>query len=757
MTENTSFKEERTQIGPNGARNEPEFKHYLGILRRRVWVLVTCFVVIVTLGVVRAFKTTPVYRGMARMLIEKQSPRLMKFEDVMQLAAADQGYYSTQRELVKSRAVIEKALDQPNIRELFEVKDEGVGRPSLWEEAKRTFSALLGVPPAPMPEPWERLRGMVDVEFARDTNLLQVMVESPDPKRAANIANAVARAFELYHLERKLKTSNEAFRFLTQQQGEQREKLREAEDALQQFREKTQLVSLDVSDKDNPVLARLSRLNAELTKVELDRIRLAAQFEVVQSVLSSNEPGDLTDRDAVASLAGLEDFPNVTHLQEKLVAAEQELAALSTTYGPGHPQLRTAETKAGNLRDKLGRSLAHVAGAVSSQLEVLEKQEKELRQQYTEQNKLALDLARQSQTYSRLQNEVARGHKLFEVLVERTREVDLTADYAKTNVELVETAEPPKFAIRPRKARMAMVSVLLGLMTGTGLALLFEYLDETVKTPEDLESRVGLSVLGYVPAIGTKGARRDGFSYRSTLSLTAPRSSVTEAYRNIRTSLFFSAPAEEAKVVVITSGGPGDGKTTTCSNLAVVIAQSGKRVLLVDGDLRKSKMHRAFGLNSGVGLTNVLVGESSLEQAVQNPRHNGTVLENLDVLTAGPKPPNPAELLGSDSMRKLLDEARKKYDRVIVDTAPVLFVADASILAGISDGVIMVVKAAKNTRTLASRAVDQLKGVKARILGGVLNDVRVSRLGYYYSDYYYHGYYGHYNSYYSAEESDEQE
>jgi len=234
-----------------------------------------------------------------------------------------------------------------------------------------------------------------------------------------------------------------------------------------------------------------------------------------------------------------------------------------------------------------------------------------------------------------------------------------------------------------------------------------------------------------------------------------PTSSVTEAYRSIRTSLFFSAHADESTTLVVTSGGPNDGKTTTATNLALVMAQSGKRVLLVDADFRRPMVHKIFGLNDGMGATNVLVGQAALEQAVQKAHSNGHVIENLDILVAGPKPPNPAELLDSQSMRQLLAEARRTYDRVIVDTPPVLFVADASIVGAISDGVVMVVKSAANSRSLARRAKEQLEGVNARILGGILNDVRVSRLGYYYSDYYHYGYSRYYKDYHDSYYSDE--
>ncbi len=748
MTEKTPVNEEYTGPGSDQTWGEPEFKRYLNILRRRIWVVVTCFVIIASLGIVHAFRLPPIYRAEARILIEKRGPHVMEFEDVLQLQASDQQYYRTQEELVKSRAVLEKAFEQPGMRELFEVKEGSAGRPSLMAEIRRTISAVLGNPPVALPEPWERLRGMVKAEFLPNTHLLLVIVESGEPAQATDIANAVANGFEQYHAGRKLETSNEVFRFLGRQQVTQVEALREAEDTLQQFREKAEEVSLDVADKGNPVLVKLGRLDAELTKVQLARIAHSAQFEVVKQALSTVGTGDLSGNEHLFSLPALQGFPIIKGLRSDLMAAEQEPRMLSMIYGPEHPQLRTAQARVDMLRERLRDALAHVNRSVLAQLEILNKQEEELQEQYVKQNRRALAMARQSLTFNRMQGEVQRQGKLLDILMERMREVDLTADYTRTNVEVVEAAAVPKAPAGPRKGRVALMSVVLGLLVGVGLAFLFEYLDDTIKTPEDLETRVGIPVLGFVPTMDIKGTdKRDFFLRRGSFALAEPTSPVTEAYRNIRTNLFFSAPPDEMKVLVVTSGGPKDGKTTTCANLAVVISQSAKRVLLVDGDLRRPMLHRALGLKSSVGLSNVLVGEASLEEAVQNPRYNGNVIDNLDVIVAGPKPPNPAELLGSESMRKLLEEARGKYDRVIVDTPPVLSVADGNILAGMSDGVIMVVKASKNTRSLARRAREGLNGVKARIVGGILNDVRVSRLGYYYSDYYY-GYCNYYRSHY---------
>lgn len=728
----------------------PELKQYIGILRRRIWAVLTAFVIVVTLGTVHAFKATPMFLGQAKVLIEKQTPHVMDFEDVVELEVRDRNYYRTQEELLRSRTVLEKALEAPGMRELFEADAGGTATSSLLSEIRRTVSALLGTPPARPPEPWQRLRTVISVEQMRNTHLLAISVENPDAACAARIANAVAGSFQRYHLERKLAVSNEAFAFLQDQTEEQQQKLIEAENTLQRFREQVKIVSLNVGDAGNPVLVRLSRLNAELTEAQLSRIALEAELKVVEEAVSADDEDLLSGNESLLSLPQVRADPTVAAIRAGLVNAEKEVMALADTYGPDHPQLRAAEARVDLLRSKLREALGQIASSLAPQLETLGGREQELQGQYETQNQLALELARHSLIYGRLQNEVARHRRLFDVLVERMREVDLTTGYTKTNVEVVEAAEIARLPIRPRKVRLVVTSVILGLLLGIALAFFFEYMDDTIKTPEDLEDRVGVPVLGFVPAMNTKGTGAESFAHRGMVSTLEPTSSVTEAYRNIRTSLFFSAPPEEARALVITSGGPGDGKTTTAANLALVIAQSGKRVLLVDADFRRPMLHNVFRIRSRTGATTVLVGEATLEEAVRQPSNNGKPIDNLDVLIAGPKPPNPAELLDSERMRQLLEEARQKYDRVLLDTPPVLFVADASILGALSDGVIMVVKSAKNTRSLATRAREQLEGVNARILGGILNDVRVSHLGYYYSDYYYHGYSRYYRDYDSS-------
>jgi len=733
-----------------GQWHEPEMRRYIGILRRRIWAILIVFVIVVTTATVYTFKTTPVYEAVARILIEKQGPRLTNFEEVVQLRASDREYYKTQKELVRSCDVLKKALEEPGISDLPEVSGKGNPKPSLLAEVRRTLAAALGTPPAAPPEPWERLRDHLEVEQLRNTHLLLVKAQSQSPRRAAKLAGAVARGFEKYHLERKLETTGEAFRYLQEQKTKQEEALQEAETALQKFRKQANEVSLDVSDKDNPVLVRLGKLNEQLTEAQIRRIKLEAQFKTVEEVLKLGAEALGSTNKNLFNIAAVRADRTIADGRAKLIEAEKELSSLSDIYGPQHPQLQAARARVSLLKAKLEEALRQLVQSLTAQLEMLTTQEEQLSKQYEEQNRQALQLANQSLIFVRLQSDVQRRRKLLDVLMDRMREVSVTADFARTNVEVIEAAEVPRTPIKPKKARAIALSIIMGLLLGIGLAFFLERMDDTIKTPDDMEERIGIPVLGFVPDMDPVKITGNGFSHPGAICVLQPNSSPSEAYRNIRTSLFFSAPAEERKVLVVTSSGPGEGKTTTATNLALVIAQSGKRVLLVDADFRRPMIHKVFEQKPGPGLSTVLVQEGSLDKVVRKVEHEGRQIENLDLLVAGHNPPNPAELLGSQSMRRFLKEARKKYDRVIIDSPPVLFVADTSILGAISDGVIFVLKSAKNTRSMARRARKQLESVKARILGGVLNNVRVSRLGYYYSDYYYYGYSSYSSDYTSS-------
>ncbi len=718
---------------------------YVSIVHRHAGIALAVFLGVSILGVLRAYRSAPVYVAHAKVLLETHGPAIVQFHDVSQPNVPwwAEDYYRTQAQLIRSRRVLEIALEDPSIAALF--GKAGDVRTRSHRSMLDSLKALLGLPVSMPPEPWESLKGMVRARYLPNTQFIIIEGISTDRRVASLIANGVARAFITYHHRRRAEMSNDAFTYLKQQKEKEERALRAAEERLQRYRESTDLSSLDTTSPDHPVLRRLAMLNESLTKTELDRVDAESEYRVVRMAAGKTviDPQD----EQLFSLQYVRSDPTVTGLRNELIEAEAQRASLRDTYGPQHPRMQAVAGKIRVLREQLRAALGEIVESLRKRVEVLEEKEAELKKRYNEQNTRALALAKESFMFQHLRNEVERHRKLYEILVERMSEVKITSDYQWTNAELVEKASVPKAATGPPKVRRGLLALMFGLILGVGAALLVERLDDTIRTPEDIEEVLGIPVLGFVPAIGEGDTVSDGTVYRALVSCREPESSAVEAYRNIRTVLFFSAPSDEREILLITSPGPGDGKTTMAVNLAVVMAQSGRKVLLVDADFRRPMIARSFGLSSRKGLSSVLVGECSVQEAVQKTSQDSALLENLDILAAGPKPARPAELLESDAMRRFLDEVRKGYDRVILDTPPVLFVADTSILSAIGDGIVLVVRAGKSRMGQVLRARKHLESVGGRVIGGILNKVELKKFGVYYSDYFYHGYSRYYRDY----------
>lgn len=729
--------------------------YYVEILRRRIWIIVAALVVIATIGLVNAFRSPKVYRAVAKALVERQAPKIMKFDGLLDDARGwDPDFYKTQAELIGSRAVLEKAAAVPALAGML--SDAGSEAASVVDEGKRTMLAILGVRPEPPAQQWETLKGLVSAKQVLDTHFILISAENGVPERAAAIANAVAASYEQYYVARKNEVYGNAFMFLQGEKGKEENELKKAEKALQDFRETAKSVAMpEKSGKDQPVMIKLNELNNQLTQVQLLRVDLQAKLNVINDIvkISDSEAG-ATRRERFFSLQAIRDDPSVAQARARIAEAEKERATLGEIYGPDHPNMKTAAEKVNLAEKALSDALNQTVLSIVNQTKALKEKEEELKRQYEDQKAEALTLAKDAFELNRLETEVARHRKLIEVLTERMREVDVSGGFGITNVQIVEPASIPVVPVRPNKLRILFVSLFFGLFAGIALAFVFENLDDTIKTPEDLRAKLNVPLLGFVPLHQAEQGKKDGGSVGGLVNLVEPISSMAEAYRNIRTSLFYSLPAGEAKVLAITSCGPGEGKTTTAANVAVAIAKTGKRVMLIDADFHRPMVDKLYSLDQNKGLTSVLVGEITLVDAIQRVVHEGTPVENLDVLASGPETPNPAELLGSRTMKTILGALRDTYDWIIVDTPPVLFVSDSSIVSAACDGVILVVKAGQNNRSVLLRTKEHLEHLKIKVVGAVLNHMVVSRAGRYYSYYYYHGYSkyskDYHKSYYSS-------
>ncbi len=814
----------------------PEPRHQLGPLRARYWTPSACLVVVITLAAAWTGRTTPIYEASARLLIERRVPQLTPFEGVQE--RRDETYAATEVKLIASRAVLEEALKDEKLAELFkDTSGLDVSRPSLLGRALREVRGVFGSEPTRRSEPWERLRGVLEVEPVRGTDLVDVKVEGAGAERNALIANAVAKAYVDYSVTLRQESAFDTFEMLQGVRKEQENALTGAEGALLAYWEQTTTPHLG-SPEESAVGDRLKALNDEYAKVQMRRMELSVAAKAIEE--AENDGHDVDSLLAIREiredpdLNGLLQFlrgeyramqvreielnaaaeaiaeaqesggeissllaiglvrsdPTVREVCDRLTQVEMDIGAALRTYGEEHPHLVGLRGQREYLLSRLGNAVSGVvksikaehrllvkrekaqkeqlgiqlpetvrsaAKAIETEHKLLVQREKEITGALREENRVALEQARKSHGYQRLKRDMERQSRVFDAIVDRMKAVDLSKDVGVSNVSLVDPATVPRTPIKPNKKRALLLGVVLGLLLGVGMAYVLEYLDDTVKTPEDVERGLGMPWLGYVPEMEAEGTGRDGMAERATHALMSPSSSTTESFRSIRTNIYYSGEKDEIRSLVVTSALPQEGKTVFATNLATTVAQDGKRVLLVDADLRRPGIHNAFGLERAPGLTSLLVEGTPLEELVQAPPEgsNGE-LENLHILTAGPKTPNPAELLGGEAMARFVREAREKYDMVIFDAAPAMFVADAAALTSGSDGVIMILKTAKTRRGSAARARKQLEAVKGKIIGAVLNAVRPRTLrGYGYYRYGYGYYYYDYHRYYEEYAHDE--
>lgn len=427
-------------------------------------------------------------------------------------------------------------------------------------------------------------------------------------------------------------------------------------------------------------------------------------------------PAQITAQvDSNAYIKEMESWPEVVNnsfiqeLRAEEIKLTANLSELSEKYGRKHPQMIQVRSELTTLRSNLQREIKRLVGAVKIE---------------------------GSPQYLLLKRETDANRQLYEVLLKRLKETIVTESLPRSNIQIVDPAQFAPFPVKPKKRTNMILAVIVGLAMGTGLAFFFEYLDNTIKSPEDIERLIGVPLLGIVPS--AKGSRKSGHPIETILS-TEPRSVQAESYRTIRTGVLLSSAESQPKVILVTSPGAVEGKTTTASNLAIAMAQAGSSTLLIDADLRKPRIHQLFDQDNtqdgSKGLGPVLVGETVLEAAIRQ-----TPVPLLNILASGPVPPNPAELLGSARMAELLRELRGKFDRIIIDSPPLAPVTDATLLAMLCDGVVLVVKESHTTKDHSRNARKRLAGANAKVLGAVFNDVDVRKHGSYYYPYYH--YYG---------------
>jgi capsular exopolysaccharide synthesis family protein len=579
--------------------------------------------------------------------------------------------------------------------------------------------------------------GNLTVNPVEETNLVKITFTSPDPALAAQITNAHVTAYERQQVEMHSQQSEEAQRFLQNKLVDIKEQLQKSEAALNDYRRRKGIIPglMSLDGKDAVVLDRLSDLSKDLTTAEVQRISLESQVTLIR-------------KHQYSALSVVQNDLTVQDMQRELDSLYSQEAALSSQFKADYPPLAKLQAQIHELQARVADQIQKAVGAIESQYAEAQEKENELEAETQRQRQETLNLNDAVAQYAILQRDVDTNRDLYNAIMTRMKDVAVSGDIQTTNVSVINSAEVPGGPSSPKKVRALMLALIGGLGVGLGLAFTMEFLDNTLKNPEEAENYLRLPNLGVVPEFSSVNGKTayaprqlmNGINStvlppgRELVTTHGSYSRVGEAYRNLRTALLLSRAGGPPKITLITSAMSREGKTVTAVNTAVMLAQLGGRVLLIDADLRRARCHRVLAVDNHLGLTEVLAGSREVHEMIR-----ATEIENLYFLGSGSVPPNPTELLGSMKMVETLMLLRDHYEYVVIDSAPVLPVSDSLVLAKLTDGVMVVANGAATPRQQVKTAVARLEYAHAKILGVVLNRVKIHSADYHY--YYHQDYY----------------
>ena len=643
--------------------------------------------------------------------------------------------YQTQNVLLRSRSLAERVVQKLSLH-----RD-----PDFWRVPAEQRASFTG---KSIEKTAEALQARIEVSPVRDTRLIRLRIRDLNPDRAALIANTVAETYIEKSLDDRFDTSARALDWLGSQLQNLKGELEVSELALYKFREKNQTLSASLKDRQDIITSQLQQYSEAYTKVHSTRVQAESRLAVLRELMNAANHDPLSIRPETIA-----QDTTIISLHEDYRKVSGELEKLVVTYGDTHPQVRAARNLIAGILQRMQTQIAALVAGVEARVKELQGAERGIQQALAGVNKEGLALSLQEMDYTRLDRERKAKNDLYNLIVQRAAQTDLTRALRVAYARVVDRALPPSAPVSPRVQLIIIVGALLGLAFGVGAAFVAAQLDNKVRTTADLESR-GVTVIGVMPSVDVASSLQPSYyggrkrraksrvqsSDRDLIVHLEPRSSVAECCRTIRTNLTFQSADRPIRTLTVASARPQDGKTTVAISVAITLAQGGRRVLLVDTDLRRPRLSKAFKLPSGVGLTSVLAGEAAFDEAIQV-----TDVPNLTLLQCGPIPPNPSELLHTRRFAEVVDEAKQRFDVVVFDTPPLGAVTDPAIIATHTDGTLLVVRSRRTMRSSVDAALRQLRSVSARIVGAVVNDVDLTSNA--------HGdYYAYYRGHYTADD-----
>lgn len=699
---------------------EPSLLDYWHVLVRRKWTIFAFLLVTLTVVIVVSLRMPPRYEAAGRIAVYKET------QDSLGMKGGNAGsadtsevegsvLLETQVQILKSRMLatdVARRLLKPTNSPVTANRSVG----TILTANSQDESAMIG-----------RLMGGLQITIVPRTQIIEIRYSDHDPKFTAEVVKSYTEMYIENNFRAKLQSMGQTTEWLTQQLNDLQLKVEISEEKLVKYQREHGILGGD--DKTNVITSRLEDLNKQLTAAEAERINKQVNFQNAAA----------GDSEAMSKMEGGTVLQRL-RLQENEL--RDKLKVYSLQYGPSYPKVVETKSQLEMVQTNIAAEERRVLDRLRTDFNVASQREKMLRDSFDRQKGDANQLNESSIQFSLLKRDVDSNRQLFENLQQRLKEAGVVAGLKSSNVNIIDAPIVPRFPSEPNIPRNLLLGLMIGLFGGVGLALLFELMDNTVVTPEDVQHLTQMPLLGVIPnsrparpALSNGVTQKRLPAIRPLISQAKPNSQISESFRALRTSLLLSSTSP--KIIVVTSALPQEGKTTTCVNVATTLAQKGSRVLLVDADMRRPSVHKTVGCVAGGGLSTVLTGMDRMEDVVAHVES----FPNVSFLFAGPVPPQPAELLDSEHMRRCLAEWSKEYDHVVLDTPPVLTVTDAVLLSTMADCVVMVIRSGVTKKDAVKRARDLLSQVRAKMTGVVLNAVDTNSPNYYYYNAKYYGAY----------------
>ena len=709
---------------------EPHLYDYLLILRKHQWLILSFLLAVVTIVSIATFRMQPVYSTTARIEIDRENSNVLPFQgaDSFDYMMDTDNYIETESKILTSETLA-----------LQTIRSTGLASHAEYSSGEGPSEAIASGSLANHKRPPElaTFLGSLSVRRVPNSRLLDVTFESTDAQLAARVVNAHIENFKEDNFRSRYQAIAQASSWLSDQLDDLKLKVQHSEDARIEYERKNQIWELD--DKQNVSTQRLSDINKELTDAQSERMKRQALYEFAKSGTADSVPELRSD-------AVLQD------LFKKRGDLNSQASDALAQYGPNFPKVQRLQGQLKEIDQLISDEKKSITDQMGNDYNAARQRETLLTQALDQQKIEASQMSERLVEYNILKREAEANKTLYDGMLTKLKEANIAGALKSSNIRVVDPAMIPSTPTRPAKTRNVALAIIVGLVGGIGLALLREYLDNTVKTPDDIETLSRLPSLAVVPAFSEsngngrrgllKGVSSNGYDKRIELvAQHLPKSQMSEAFRALRTALLLSQPDHPPQVILVTSALPREGKTTAAANLAVTLAQLGDSTLLIDADLRKPGVGRLLNMTDGkyAGLSSYLAGVSSLDLVtVPHPS-----IPNLAAIPTGPLPPNPADLLSSHKLADAITELRGKFKFIVIDSPPIMAATDAVILSVQVDGVLLVVRSGETPKEAFTRTRDLLVSVKCRLLGVVLNAVDSSAPDYYYSYRYYPYSYGY--------------